>query len=127
MEKCILFFSLYKCLYIHRGKSVRSWCDWSSNRSFMGWVSKYRFSITRNPIIKNKIMSKFKMDSKMAAIILLNHISITMCDQNTNMMSGYRFSITKSPIKHYLFKNVKIQVDSKKANIILLNHDPGLD
>ena len=42
----------------------------------------------------------------MATIILLNHISITMRDQNTNMMSGYRFSITWSPINHYLFKKM---------------------
>ena len=64
-------------------------------------VSKYRFSITRNPLITLPLflMSKFKMDSKMPAFILLHDISITMCDKIINKMPQYRYSITMSSIK----------------------------
>ena len=34
-------------------------------------------------------MSQFKMDSKMVAIILLHHISITLCDKNTNKIFNH--------------------------------------
>ena len=68
----------------------------SMSKCYKNHVSKYMFSITSNPIITLFfLMSKFKMDSNMAAIILLNHISMTMCDQNTNMMSGYMMSVNR--------------------------------